>query len=89
MRECEGEGARVRQRWRNLAPSPSHSRDLQPRIRFQTRLEFLCENLAFVFLNKQARLGIASGPNGTPSKTSLFNFYKVFSHDLQCQFYQA
>ena len=32
MRECEGERARVRQRGRNLAPSPSHSRILEPRV---------------------------------------------------------
>ena len=33
---------------------------------FQTRLRFSCENLAFLFLDKRARLEIASGPNGTP-----------------------
>ena len=36
------------------------------RSKFQTRLEFSCENIAFLFLNKKARLEIASGPNGTP-----------------------
>ena len=36
------------------------------RSKFRTRLEFSCENLAFLFLNKKARLEIASGPNGTP-----------------------
>ena len=34
--------------------------------KFQTRLRFSCENLAFLFLNKKARLEIASGANGTP-----------------------
>ena len=33
--------------------------------KFQTRLRFKCENLAFLFLNEKARLKIASGPNGT------------------------
>ena len=32
----------------------------------KTRLEFSCENLAFLFLNKKARLEITSGPNETP-----------------------
>ena len=32
MRECEDEGARVLQRGRNLAPLPSHSLDLEPRV---------------------------------------------------------
>ena len=68
MRECEGDGARVRQRGRNLVPS--HSRDLEPSVfktsKFQTRLRFKCENLAFLFSNKKARLEIVSGRNGTP-----------------------
>ena len=32
LRECEGEGARFLPRCRTLAPSPSHSRDLEPRV---------------------------------------------------------
>ena len=32
MQECEDEGARVRQRGRNLARSPSPSRDHEPRV---------------------------------------------------------
>ena len=42
--------ARVRERGSEISPSPSHSRSLP---------------LAFLFLNKRARLEIANGPNGT------------------------
>ena len=34
--------------------------------KFQTRLRFSFKNLAFLFLNKKARLEMASDPNGTP-----------------------
>ena len=34
--------------------------------KFQTRWRFSCENLAFLFFNKKARLEIASDPNWTP-----------------------
>ena len=67
-RECEGEGARFLPRCRTLALALSHSRASRffKTSKFQTRLRFSCENLAFLFLNKRARLEIASGPNGTP-----------------------
>ena len=40
--------------------------------RFHTRLRFKCQNFAFLFSNKKARLEIASGPNGTPYYYYLF-----------------
>ena len=43
-----GPHARVQQRGRNLALSPSHSRDLEHRVFF----EFSCVNLTFFFLKK-------------------------------------
>ena len=67
--------ARVRGRGSEISPSLSHSRSLALAFSslaffktsiFHTRLRFSCENLAFLFLNKRARLEIASGPNGTP-----------------------
>ena len=56
MREFKGKGARVRQRASGFFIAS----------KFHTRLRFSCENLAFLFLNKRARLEIASGPNRTP-----------------------
>ena len=67
--------ARVRGQRSEISPSLSHSRSLSLAFsslaffktsKFQTRLRFSCENLAFLFLNKKERLEIASGPNGTP-----------------------
>ena len=63
MRESEGEGEISLPRPRSLAFS---SLTLFKTRKFQTRLRFKCENLAFLFSNKKARLEIASGPNGTP-----------------------
>ena len=69
------ESARARERDFSLAValSPPRPRTLAfsslaffKTSKFQTRLRFSCENLAFLFLTKKARLGIASGPNGTP-----------------------
>ena len=62
-RECDSEGEISLPRSRTLAIS---SFAIYKRSKFRTRLEFSCENLAFLFLNKKARLEIASGPNGTP-----------------------
>ena len=52
------ENARARERDFSLAVALSLPR---PRT-----LALSCENLAFLFLNKKARLENASGPNGTP-----------------------
>ena len=60
-----GEGSRVRQKSCSLALAIQNFA-IYKRSKFQTRSEFSCENLAFLFLNKKARLEIASGPNGTP-----------------------
>ena len=62
-RECDSEGEISLPRPRSLAIS---SLAFFKRSKFQTRLKFSCENLAFLFLNKKARLEIASGPNGIP-----------------------
>ena len=72
--------ARVRGQRSEISPSLSHSRSLSLAFsslaffktsKFQTRLRFSCENLAFLFLNKKARLEIASGPNRTPYRALL------------------
>ena len=69
------ESARVRERDFSLAialslPRPRTLAILSlaffKRSTLQTRLEFSCEALAFLFLNKKTRLEIASGPYGTP-----------------------
>ena len=73
MRESEGarvrgsESATAREKSRSPALALSRSRASRffKRSKFQTRLEFSCENLAFLFLNEKAMLEIASGPNGT------------------------
>ena len=72
-RECESARAREREGDSEGEISPPHPRTLAisslaffKTSKFQTRLEFSFENLAFLFLNKKARLEIASGPNGTP-----------------------
>ena len=62
-RDCESALALSLPRPRTLAFS---SLAFFKTSKFQTRLRFLCENLAFLFSNKSARLEIASGPNGTP-----------------------
>ena len=49
--------------------------------KFQKRLRFSFENLAFLFLNKKARLEIASGPNGTPyfiHNVNAWTYFKYF-----------
>ena len=72
-RDCES--ARARKRDFSLAVALSLPRPRTLALsslaffktsKFQTRLRFSCENLAFLFLNYKARLEIASGPNGTP-----------------------
>ena len=68
-RECDSEGEISLPRPRTLAIS---SLAFFKTSKFQTRLRFSCENLAFLFLNKKARLEIASGPNGTPYYTYMY-----------------
>ena len=63
---CESATTSEKSRSLVLALSRSRASRFFKTSIFQTRLWFSCENLAFLFLNKKARLEIASGPNGTP-----------------------
>ena len=74
-RECDSKGEISLPRPRTLAIS---SLAFVKTSKFQTRLEFSCENLAFLFLYKKARLEIASGPNGTP-----YFLHLIIVYDLQ------
>ena len=73
VRECQSARAKERECDKEWEISPPRPRALAisslaffKRSKFQTRWCFSCENLAFLFLNKKARLEITSGPNGTP-----------------------
>ena len=74
-RECDSEGEISLPRPRTLAIL---SLAFFKRSKFQTRLEISCENPAFLFSYKKARLEIASGPNGTPYTTDTLNPSGIF-----------
>ena len=61
IRRRGSESATAREKSRSLALAISSLAIFK-----RSYMEFSCENLAFLFLNKKARLEIASGPNGTP-----------------------
>ena len=69
MRSC---GMRF---WQKLQASYDQQHPVQPR-KLRPAVQILKSSLAFLFENKNARLEIASGPNGPYSREGAFDLWK-------------